>query len=355
MDSINKRQFGILVFMIPLVFKVVTLPRLLASVAGADCYYAIAIMAGVELCMLGIVVQIQRMGGLKQFRKVVGDVAYRITTLPMLIVYMIKAIVYMAEATDYIANAMFYNITNYKVLIMLALIVLYVATKGFKGAARTVEILIWMLAVIAIVGICFGNVDLKFENLLPMLADGAGGVFEGVYIYGFWMLDLTPLLFVECKDIKQKKPYILAGASAMFAFIVVVYVAFIANYGGSAPYISNAFARLATFNVVNTEIGSIDWPSIVLWIAMSIIAVAINAVAGSKIIASGGKKGNISLAIFMTIAAIIAGVWLKNNEAVITFATSWIKYVLIALQIGVPVYILVCMKICKRGGYEEMA
>ncbi len=355
MDSVNKRQFGILVFMVPLVFKVVTLPRLLASVAGADCYISMAVMALLECVMLAVIVVVHRAGGMAQFKKVVGNTAYRLALFPLLAVFMLKSIVYMAEATDYIANAMFYNITNYKVLIMLAIVVLFVATKGFRGSARTVEILVWIFVIIALVGLCFGKMELKFGALLPICADGLEPIAKSVYQYSFWMLDLTPLLFVRCSDISKKKPYLLVGGGGMLVFSVVVYVAFVANYGGSAPYISNAFARLATFNMVNTEIGSIDWPSIVLWMSMAIIAVALNVVASGKVIADNKKLGNFSLVAFVVVASLIAGIWLKNNQQVINFATSWVKYVVVALQIVVPTYILICIKLHKGDRHEKVA
>ncbi len=354
MDSINKRQFALMACLLPLVFKVATLPRLIAEDAGRDCYFAIAIMAVVECIMLIIIVNIHRNGGISAFKKAVGKVGYAVITLPLLLVYGAKSIVYIAEATDYIANSMFYNITNYKVLIMLALIVLFVASRGFKGIGRSIELIIWLSVLIVAVGLCFGEVELNFGNLLPILGDGIKPVANSLYKFMFWGLDLTPLLFVKVADINNKRPYILVAGAIMVGFATFVYMVFVANYGGSVAFINNAFARLATFNVVNTEIGSIDWPSIVMWIAMAVMVLATNAIAGGRVLAQKGRFKQGAVGFFVAVVAIVAGYWLYNVDLVLDFATSWLRYAVVAVQIVVPIIILIVVK-CKRCKYEKVA
>lgn len=354
MDSINKRQFALMACLLPLVFKVATLPRLIAAEAGRDCYISIAIMAIVECIMLAIIVNIHKNGGISAFKKAVGKVGYAVITLPLLLVYGAKSIVYIAEATDYIANSMFYNITNYKVLIMLALIVLFVASRGFKGIGRSIELLIWLSVLIVAVGFCFGEVELHFVNLLPVLGDGFAPVSASIFKYMFWGLDLTPLLFVKVTDISNKKPFILGAGAIMALFATFVYVVFVANYGGSVAIINNAFARLAAFNVVNTEIGSIDWPSIVMWIAMAVMVLATNAIAGGRVLAQKGKLKQVAVGLFCAVVAIIAGYWLYNVELVLDFATSWLRYAVVAVQILVPIIILIVVKF-KGCKYEKVA
>lgn len=345
--GVSKKQIALLIVLMPMVFKLAMLPSLLASEMGNDIWLGVTIILALEFLQLAIILGISNLGGMKAFKEMAGKIPYLLVTVPLIAVYMSKAAIFLAETVNFSSIHLFYNVNSVGVTALLCIGIGYVALKGSTAIGRIAEILLWLMPVIFIFGFSFGKIKLTPEYVLPIFAKGAAPVLGGIGKYIFWTFDLTPLLFFDITK-KNKRPYILAACIACVVLVVGLYVLFIANYGPSAHLIKNAFSALAAFNVVNTEVGSIDWPAVIVWLSMAIITIAAKIYAAGKISEEAGVRRKIGTVVLTIVLGASAAVFFGNWEVTLLFATSWVRYLIIGIDAAVPVIIL-CYLNYKRA------
>ena len=107
---ITKRQYALLIFFIPFVFKFSVLPSILSLDAGRDIWLTMLLMMLTELAQLAVIVKIDKMGGLDAVRDRYGNVAYFALTVPIALVIVLKASVYTSETTSYANSYLFYKV-----------------------------------------------------------------------------------------------------------------------------------------------------------------------------------------------------------------------------------------------------
>ncbi len=350
---ITKRQFGLLVFFIPFVFKFSVLPSVISLEAGRDIWITMFIMMLTELTQLLFVVKIDKMGGLYAIKEKYGDVVYFLLTVPLLAVIVLKASVYTAETTSYANSYLFYNITTRGVGVVVIITSAYIGLKGAKGMGRLIEIVTWLVPVAILIGLLFGKLKLKPTYALPILGEGFVPVARSYEKVLFWVLDFSPLLFFKIREdvVLQKRkrsrfPWVPTLSIASALFMTILYLLYVMNYGQAGHLVDTAFSSLGAFNVVNTEIGSIDWPAITLWLTIAIISLSLKLFSAGKIISGFKIKFPIAVGLVAIIVVVLGQYLFYNLDRAFTFATSVIKYFALGIELGVPfvAYILLDLK-----------
>lgn len=352
-NKVEKRQLGFLVFFVPIIFKVAMLPSMLTKEMGNDAWLGILTMLILEFIQLYFIVGVVKEGGILALKEKIGKGWYLLLTVPLLLVFGVKTIVYVAEGINYVSTFLFYNTQKINVTILLMIAIGYLAVAGVNTMGRLSEILVWALPTILLVGLSFGEVRLKPEYVAPVLTNGYLPVLKGIGKYMMWTFDLTPLLFCNMIDKHPKRPLLPIAAVVCTVAITVFYLLFIMNYGGSAEYIEHAFAALAAFNVVNTEIGSIDWPTITIWMGMMLIALGLKAYGAGRIGEGFGVPYRIGTSIFVAIATILCLFVFHNLEKGIALGISAMKYIVIAIDCLVPVVAFTILKAMKAKGQRK--
>ena len=110
--KITKRQYALIIFFVPFVFKFSVLPAMLSERAGRDVWLTIFLIMLTEGAQLLFIILVDKKGGLDAIRERYGDTVYFLITLPILLVLVLKASVYTAETTSYANSYLFYNITT---------------------------------------------------------------------------------------------------------------------------------------------------------------------------------------------------------------------------------------------------
>lgn len=362
---ITKRQYALLVFFIPFVFKFSVLPSILSLDAGRDIWLTMLLMMLTELAQLAVIVKIDKMGGLDAVRDRYGNVAYFALTVPIALVIVLKASVYTSETTSYANSYLFYNLTTRGVGIVVILASSYIAIKGAKGLGRLVEQITWLIPIAIIIGLLFGKLKLKPENILPIGAKGIVPIAASYDNVLFWTLDFSPMLFlktVEDTALSKRKhsrfPWVPVLSICSSIFMVILYVLYVMNYGQAGHLVNTAFSSLGAFNVVNTEIGSIDWPAITLWLTVAIISLALKLFGAGKMISTLKIKFPIAVGLVAVVVITLGQFGFYNLERAFDFATSFVKYIVIVIELLVPfvAYILLDVKersLNKEGAYLE--
>ena len=350
---ITKRQYALLVFFIPFVFKFSVLPSVISLDAGRDIWITMALIMLTELVQLSIIVKIDKMGGLDSLREQYGNIVYYLLTVPIALVIVLKASVYTSETTSYANSYLFYNITTRGVGIVVIIASSYIAIKGAKGLGRLVEQITWIIPVAIIIGLLFGKLKLKPTNVLPIIANGIPPIAQSFDNVLFWVLDFSPMLFLKVREDtslpKRKRsrfPWLPVLSLSSAIFMIVLYVLYVMNYGQAGHLVNTAFSSLGAFNVVNTEIGSIDWPAITLWLTIAIVSLALKLFGAGKVLSNMKIKFPIAVSIIAVIIVILGQFAFYNLERAFNFASSVIKYVVIGIELFVPfcTYLLLDVK-----------
>ncbi len=353
-EVVMERQYGMLALFMASAFKVSMLPAVLFDVSGRDVWITIAVFAVLEAMSLCVIVGIEKLGGISRIKEVYGKPVYVAMILPFLFNAVVKVGVYLVEVNAYVCSYLFYNIPAEGVSAVFMIFTVYCSARGAKCLARLSELTLWIVPVIIIVGVIFGRIDLEPQYLLPVLADGADPVWEALDKYLFWGFDLTPLLFFRIrkeerlpKRKKPRVPWIVIAVATYIVVIVGLYAVFVANYGEGGGLVGFAFSSLGAFSMVNTEIGSLDWPAIMLWLTVSVIAIAVKMYAGSRVAKEIGIN-SIFATVAIAIGAYVLAIFVFENTAQsFSFATGVIRYVVTGINLGIPAIVAVLLGVAE--------
>lgn len=348
MNEVSGKQLSIMIFFIPLVFKMSMLPAYLYDTAGVDGYVIVGIFAAVEFIQLWAVLFACEKGGMEALRKKCGNVIYFAVSCPLLFVIFVKSILFITEIVNYVSTFLFYNIVDAPIIISLLLISYYFAYKGARTVARVFETTIWLIPVIIIAGLAFGETELHGDCLLSVFPDGGSDILRSASKYLIYTFDFSPLLFCKIK-IKRKVGIGLFSALSV-AMLMGCYMIFYCRYGRASFLIDCAFARLASFDTVISEVGSLDWISCILWITTAVLnlAIKLNAVAE---IGTGLKiRRPIGLGVFCVVLGVVLTKVFVNMREAFLMATSGVQYAVFGIEIAVPIVLLLLLAAKKNGG-----
>ena len=345
MNDISGKQLCIMIFFIPLVFKMSSLPALLYGEAGATAYILIAIVTTVEFLQLGLVLFVAKRGGMEGIKRLYGKKTYVLVALPMFFIVFCKMIALTQEIVSYVSGFLFYNIPDNCVLPIVLLAVFYLGTRGARAIGRLYELSVWFIPIIIVLGVFFGKADVEFFYLTPVFDRGASEYFGAIRKFLIYTFDFSPLLFMNVK-IKRAAPVAVCSVlsvGAVTAAFALLYAAY-----GNASFLANAgFARLASFNTVISEIGSLDWPSVLLWLTTGTLSLSLKIAAIDRISDGIGMK-KVGTAVFCL------GVWLVLSFSVNTlsqaveFVTNGVQYGVFFAEILLPIVILFLLALKSR-------
>ncbi len=350
MNEISDRQLSIMVFFIPLVFKMAMLPSLLYETAGVDGYICVSLFAVVEFLQLAVVLFVCNRGGMEAIGKRYGKGVYRLLATPFLFVIFIKSVIFVSEITRYVTSFLFYNIVSVPIVLTAILLCYYLGYKGAKSIARLFELTVWLVPVIVLMGILFGKATLEFDYIRPVFANGFSPIGQAVKKYLIYTFDFSPLLFCKLK-IKRKRGIVFSSVFCV-VMLVVCYMVLYARYGRASFLADCAFARLASFDTVISEIGSLDWISSVLWLSVSLLDLGLKAYAVGQIGTGYGCKPYVFNAAFaIALGCTVSLVW-NSFEKALDFVTCGVQYAVFAVEIAVP---SVMLALCKCVEKKEAA
>ncbi len=353
---ITKHQYGLIILFIPFVFKFSVLPSVLSAISGRDVWITMLLIMATELVQLIFIVKIDKMGGLDSIKEKYGNVVYFALTVPIVLILLLKAGVYSAETNSYANSYLFYNLPTRGVGIIVILASSYIAIKGAKGIGRMMELLLWLVPVGIVIGALFGKLKLTPLYVLPIGADGFTPIVNGVDSALFWALDFSPLLFLKIREDttlphrkRSRFPWVPVCAIASFLFVSSLYLLYVMNYGEGGHLVDTAFSSLGAFNVVNTEIGSIDWPAITLWLSVAIVSLALKLFSIGKAVSSFKIKFPISVLLGALVVIILSQLAFYNLERAFDLALSIVRYVVFALELLIPMIAFVLLDLQERN------
>ena len=338
MNLLSKTQLSIIVFFIPLVFKMANLPGLLYQECGADGYVALAVITAVEFLQLALVLAVVKHGGMEKIFEKYGVFAYLAFLLPLFFVMVTKSVVFLSEIYFYVCDYLFYNVTSLPIVALTLLVTFYLGIKGAKAVGRVFELSVWLLPLIVLFGVLFGKATLSFQYLTPVLEDGGSGAIGGIDKYLLYTFDFSPLLFLKVEE--KKNVRVIVSAVLCVAAVAFCYVLLVASYGRATFLISDAFAHLASFSVVISEIGSLDWPSALLWTTTATGNLALKFSAMGEGLHRLKIRREVGLFCIAVLVGVLTLVAFPGYREIMDLVTSPVRYVVVGLEIVIPLVLL---------------
>lgn len=351
MNEISSKQLYIMIFFIPLVFKMSSLPALMYGAVSATAYVLIGLVVVVEFLQLMLVLFVSKQGGMDGIKEKYGKKAYCAVAFPMLFVVFVKMLVLTQEIVNYVCSFMFYNIAESAVVPVVMLVIFYLGTRGAKAIGRMFELSVWLIPFIVVFGAVFGKAELETSYLTPIF-DGEGKEYlSTIGKYLIFTFDFSPLLFFKPK-IKKIAPITVCSILSTGS-VVAAYAVLFSVYGTASEHASFGFTRLATFSTVISEIGSLDWPSVMLWLIAGILSLSLKINAVNEISGNFGTKkaGTFAFCVAITIVLLTA---IKTPVEAIRFASNGLQYAVFGIEIALP-FVLLTLYAAKKSRSEEYA
>ncbi len=338
MNEISSKQLYIMIFFIPLVFKMSSLPALFYGETASTAFILIGIVVFVEFLQLALVLFVSREGGMDGIAEKYGKKVYFLISVPIMFVIFVKMLVLTQEIVHYLCGFFFYNISESAIMIIVILVIFYLGTRGAKAIGRLFELSIWFIPLIIIFGAFFGEIELESMYLTPVFDKSASTYLSAIGKYLIFTFDFSPLLYF---NVKAKKVTPVAVCTLLSTFAVMIsYALLFSSYGNASVHASFGFARLATFNTVISEIGSLDWPSVLLWIVAGILSISLKVNAVNRIFGEIKLK-KFGTGLFCLGITLVLLLGIKTLNKAIEFVTNGIQYAVFSVEIAVPLAVLI--------------
>ena len=267
-------QAAALVFCCGIVFKVSSLPGLVAERMLSGTLWLYLFMLTVDALSLAAVLSFARCGGARVLaeRK---DIPFRVFSAAASLWLILKGVIYFGYTVVFLMVDLFEAVPPYVVIIVLALPVLYLGVKGLRSVARCAELFAPVLFLLVLFNLALLETDLDFGRNLPLAAMPSEDFFARGLTFGMWLGDLIPLAFAEVKR-RRKFPALPVGAGVSYALVAVIAMLAVAMYGAALPYAYNMLIRIAGFNKLSIEIGRMEWAAIFVVIVMAVLALSLH-------------------------------------------------------------------------------
>jgi len=334
LNEIKYSQAYLIVALLPLAYKITTLPAALFEVAGVACYIVIGAYAIIEGIMTVLIFKIINLGGIGKIKEKFGDNIARLVSAPLLIVCVVKITFYLFEL-GHLAISFFYN-TNPLALIILAIgTICYMGYKGAKSISYLFTVVIWMIPLIILVGVIFGRFEYSWYYIVPFRDKGFSDAMTGMSKFVFYLFDLSFFLFVKLIQPPKKKKLLLSNG-IYFVCVIILYLAFIAVFGNTCGLVNNAYGKLTSYNTVVSEIGSLNTLPAIFWTICALILLGFYMFEIGSISELFNVKRKVSIPIFGLIIVII--VWCINNcfDLLFTYITQFWVYIILTIQVVIP-------------------
>ena len=362
LDQTRKVSFfeiALLCVILAVASKFCTLPAVLAGAAESKAVWVAALLTVAELITAFFAFQTARQGGLYvlPLLRTVKNATYLFLSL----FFALKLTALSREIATYYALSLFENAPVLPVTILLLTAAALLARKGFMATGRMAEIFVWLVAFVFLFVVIFTRSEGDLFNALGMFNPDFSGFGKGVFFGMGWFGDTAAICLFDLREPALERPRPnkakrkTAFAAALFCLLMVTvfYAVFIASYGDAAKMTDYAFIKLSAFKANTDELGSADWPVIILWSIVTTLYLTLVMLSGKECLCGLAKKQNDCLPYFVLggAAVVFSALFLSEEGDYQDFMTgiaSVFSMIAVALTVGLGAFCMAKQKGEKR-------
>lgn len=346
-NSIKQTQIILLVIIVVSGGKFLSLPGLMAKLAGADSWVSMAIMFAVDLVSLAFILWAVYLNKGKCFDEILKDT---LTPVGAKLVFLIYAFFFILRImgglldTQELISSTLSVVTNWVAFVVPILFVIgFNVVRGARNIGRVSQIFFGFIfsSVIMILLLSLKNTD--FSNLQPTFANGFGIVAKSAFDVSFWFSDCLFVLFMLGKitktghfTIKVSLAFLVGAGTTILLDMI-----FLSLFGNLAEFSSSALAKVSGFNLTGSVYGRIDWIFVMVWASSIIIKCTLflwcATMALSHVFGIKNKKGYTILFGLTGIAFVVLPLVLPIKSIIVDFFCLGVgKYVMMFVQYVIP-------------------
>lgn len=337
--KVSYAEFALIAIVLLTATKFCTLPSVLAGAAESKAIWVIGLLAAIEGTLLFFATKIAKTGGL--FRLDLKKPFLVCFAAVYLVFFLMKLTAFTREIASYYALSLFENIPVLPIAAIYLTACILFAPKGFAGIGRSLEVFLWLFAFVFLFILIFTTTKGELFNALAMFNPDFKGFGTGVLSGFAWFGDAAVVCFLDLSGdeskkrassekaaksqpqrgaVKHKKKIAFAALFFSFALLLVFYAIFLSVYGDAAKMTDFAFIKLSAFKANADELGSADWPVILIWAIVGVHYLALVFLSGRECVcflkSSAGmpEKKNYSCFVLLGIAALILSTVFLDEE-----------------------------------------
>ncbi len=266
-NTIYNSQVAAILFLCTFITRVTSLPSKLSASLGSSSVYALIFLSVIDLVSLFFIYWFSAHNG-DAVLTAKNSKIYKLFIFVLMIVLILKGVYIFTLASMFVTTELFGSLSNFIVVAVFFLPILFFALKGLKSISRSAEVFAVFLFLIIMFNILFLKTDIDFSRNLPVLSVDPDQFFYRASKFGFSFGDMLPLLFVKIRH--KKLPYISATATIVFVLATLITLIGVAIYGEALRLVNAMIVRLATFSQLSTEIGRMEWTSLFVILIMAV-------------------------------------------------------------------------------------
>lgn len=367
-DGISSKQFIVVLFLVTLAIKMFMLPSLVLRIVGKDGYLVIVAYTLFEFLGLGLLLATMLRNPDKTLFDILSDatgkVISRVIVVFLIAFAIVKATIIINEIKMFFAVIMYRDINWAILAVPLFAVMIAVAVRPLRTVGRTAELVLPVVAISTFIlaALLFG--DIRVENLLPVMPDGAGEVADGIKRFCMWFGDTT-FLTVFLGRVKVSKKLVAGAfiakaiASVIVLFFTVVLFASYANVSSLIDY-GNNVSNMTQLSLGSQDYGRFDLLFYCVWIFSVFLKLGIVfclITQSASFLFSTDRKYLVSIA-SAAVVFVITTFFIKNEEISYIFATGMIRYFCFPIGYFMPLVTFVCGRAAYKpnaygGVYEQ--
>ena len=353
-EEVHLSQVAVMIFIISITYKIVMLPKYLAMGAPRDFVVGASIAMLIEIAMFGMVVAVI------SYTNIYDMYAHYwvkvVIALGIIISSMTKLLVLSIETLDYISTMLFQEGRWLFIILTLIPALGYIAYRGANTIARMAEIVIWAVVVSFLFTLFFLKADIHLDNLLPIFDGGISPLVSTYMRHSMWFGDYMSLLVLSVSRRRRRLDKVALPLSLVATYAVTMgfFVLFVAVYGDVAPYIKYAFSNIGIYNSVSNMLGGVDFPIVCVWLLMAIVKLSLLLYSvtysiGEIVRKKHDKKWRIAIVATVVVAVmLILSFAVDGARDMYAFATGWVRYVVLAVDVLIPLVLFGTYLVKKR-------
>ncbi len=270
MKTVNTNQFTIIIFYLVISTKLFTMLPNLFSFANNDAIWSMILFSIIDFLLFILIIQIIKNNPdttLIQFlHKYCGKFLGTIILIILFTFIIFKLLFISQETHSFFVEFLFEDMNMLAYILPYLFCIGYLAIKGEKTIAQTLEI----FSVIILLGFIVSSVTalgyVSKETLAPFFQNGFMPILDGVYHSSFYFGNSFILLCFMGK-IKIEKKYNLKttlSVTLAFLFLILMAIVLYESYGQTVKYIDFAIADLPKYNPFVSDVGRLNWLSVVV-------------------------------------------------------------------------------------------
>ena len=374
--KLSYAEYALIAMILAIATKFCTLPSVLAGSASSKAIWTVLLLLGTEFLLLFFATKTAKSGGLLLLPLKKG---VRIPVLALFtIFFLLKLTAFSREIATYYALSLFENVQVLPILILLLVACAAVARKGYVTIGRMSEIFVWLFLFVFLFVVIFTRADGDGFHALAMFNPDFSGMGEGFYKGLAWSGDSAVVALLDLRGEERFSPHArgvptpeertrakrkIVAAALLFATVLVTlfYALFLSAYGDAAKMTDYAFIKLSVFKANTDELGSADWPIIILWSILSCLYLSLIFLSGKECLSGirdekDARKNALSIFFLLGGAAVLLSMLFLDEEgdyeSFMAKAMSVASILAGALTIGTGVYAMINRKEAKNEEQE---